>query len=93
VCRFHLICCFFTIRLATIPWTADSTNPVEIRRPEPPEAVCRAVAKDIVDEHFLHASAASLREQAAGPGAWDQIRSREAIVAARIRIEHIDYLE
>src|SRR5580704_5390603 len=29
VCRFHLICCFFTIRLATISLTADSTNPVE----------------------------------------------------------------
>jgi hypothetical protein len=32
VCRFHLICCFFTIRLATISLTADSTNPVESKR-------------------------------------------------------------
>jgi len=31
--RFHLIGCFFTIRLATISLTADSTNPAEIRCP------------------------------------------------------------
>jgi hypothetical protein len=29
VYRFHRICCFFTIRFATISMTADSTNPVE----------------------------------------------------------------
>jgi hypothetical protein len=33
VYRFHHICCFFTIRFATISLTADSTNPVEIRCP------------------------------------------------------------
>jgi hypothetical protein len=30
VYRFHLICCFLTIRFAMISLTADSTNPVEI---------------------------------------------------------------
>ena len=32
VCRFQRICCFLTVRFATISLTADSTNPVEIRR-------------------------------------------------------------
>jgi hypothetical protein len=40
-----------------------------------------APEKDTVDEYFLHASAASQQEQTAGPGAWDQIRAREGIVA------------
>lgn len=39
------------------------------------ESVCRAPAKDTVDEYFLHASAAFQQEATAGPAAWDQIRS------------------
>ena len=49
--------------------------------PSTAESVCRAPEKDTVDEYFLYTSAASQQEQTAGPGAWDQIRAREGIVA------------
>jgi hypothetical protein len=51
------------------------------KSPSTAESVFRAPEKDTVDEYFLHASAASQQEPTAGPGAWDQIRAREGIVA------------